>query len=261
MKLWWSNAIYYPSFEVFTTSWIGAVDTNSYYEGWTITESAAPATSVVDVPYANAEPRGLTMGGNIRLAGNWLSGDGGNEGLFVDNSGLIGIGTTNPATALHVNGSLTVTNGDLLMPGRQITVNKLNVSTIDPLYSIYGTNYASFAASIVGGVKEEVTGKINVNKKVGTEYEYVINFDTVKKGSDLWVWRQVIDFNKDGVEAQITPYGKFANTYYNILGNKIIIRADRPAEVSYRFIGKRFDWKQWPTIPINQTEKAGLIIN
>lgn len=41
----------------------------------------------------------LTMGGNILLNGHWLSGDGGNEGLFVTSAGNVGLGTSSPAAA------------------------------------------------------------------------------------------------------------------------------------------------------------------
>jgi len=43
--------------------------------------------------------------GNIQLNNNWLSNDGGNEGIFVTNSGQIGIGTNAPATTVHIYGS------------------------------------------------------------------------------------------------------------------------------------------------------------
>ncbi|RAK25524.1 endosialidase-like protein [Falsochrobactrum ovis] len=39
---------------------------------------------------------------NLRLNGNWLSGDGGNEGVFVASNGRVGIGITEPADYLHV---------------------------------------------------------------------------------------------------------------------------------------------------------------
>jgi len=149
----------------------------------------------------------------------------------------------------------------LVMTGGNITgINKISVNTVDPLYSIHGTNYASFAASVVGGVKEEITGKINIDQKVGEEYQATLNFDEEKVGTDLWVWHNVIEFNKDNVEALLTPYGGFANTYYYISGNSLIFKSDRPIEISYRLIAKRFDWRSWPTLPTDQTEKAGLII-
>lgn len=110
LKLWWSNVVYYPSFEVFTTSWIGSVDTDSHFEGWTITDAIAPATNVVNVPYQNAQPQGLTMGGNLSLSGNWLSGDGGGEGIFVDSSGNVGVGISNPTARLYVNGTSIFNN-------------------------------------------------------------------------------------------------------------------------------------------------------
>ena len=179
--------------------------------------------------------------------------DGDNTGYYLDPASTSNLNAATFAGGVTVGGNMTVNGG-------QLTVTKISVSTVDPLYNIHGTNYASFAASIVGGVKEEVTGKINLNKRAGSEYEAVLDFNKQAVGSDLWVWRSVIDFNKDNVEAFITPYGGFANTYYYISGNSIVLRSNRPVEVTYRFIAKRFDWEKWPTLPIDQTEKAGLII-
>jgi hypothetical protein len=42
---------------------------------------------------------------NIRLNGNYLSNDGGSEGIRVDNAGNVGIGTNTPAVPLDVNGA------------------------------------------------------------------------------------------------------------------------------------------------------------
>ncbi|NCT54353.1 hypothetical protein GW758_00135, partial [Candidatus Falkowbacteria bacterium] len=41
---------------------------------------------------------------NIKLNTFWLSGDGGNEGIYIDSSGMVGIGTTSPQVSLDVAG-------------------------------------------------------------------------------------------------------------------------------------------------------------
>ncbi len=41
---------------------------------------------------------------NLELAGNWLSNDGGNEGIFITNDGKVGVGESSPEELLHING-------------------------------------------------------------------------------------------------------------------------------------------------------------
>ncbi len=43
---------------------------------------------------------------NINLNGHWLSGNGGSEGVYVDTSGNVGIGTSLPLSKLDVNGNI-----------------------------------------------------------------------------------------------------------------------------------------------------------
>ena len=57
---------------------------------------------------------GGTMTGNIALNGNYLSGDGGDEGVFVDSSGNVGIGTASPSYKLDTGQN----NTDQLRLGR-----------------------------------------------------------------------------------------------------------------------------------------------
>jgi len=154
-------------------------------------------------------------------------------------------------------------NSGIISSAATITVNKLNATTIDPLYSINNVNYSTFAASISGGVKEEYVDKIMINKEIKVsgvkQYEAVVDFNSEPVGTDLWVWYRVVDFNKNNVEVLITPYGNFAQTYYLINNNKLIFRSSSPVEISYRLIGRRFDWRQWPTKPFDQTEKGYIV--
>ncbi|MCK4677076.1 MAG: tail fiber domain-containing protein [Bacteroidales bacterium] len=87
---------------------------------------------------------------NILLNGNWLSGDGGNEGVFVDNSGNVGIGLTNPQNSVHISGNALVgttskgiqfkTDGtfvDVLSVGTDLAINYMGNNT---LLNIVGGN-------------------------------------------------------------------------------------------------------------------------
>ena len=77
--------------EVDNLAQVKAFDTSDY--------ATAAQGSTAD----NALPKaGGTMTGNIALNGNYLSGDGDDEGVFVAASGNVGIGTTSPGIKLHV---------------------------------------------------------------------------------------------------------------------------------------------------------------
>jgi hypothetical protein len=207
-------------------------------------------------------------------------------------TGNIGIATTTPAYKLDVNSTAQFTNtvivgtptadthaatksyvdsafisptisGDLNMGGNNIlAVNKLTVNTIDPLYDINNVLYSSYATSMIGGVKEEYIGKTKINRYNSSvdEYEKVIDFSDEREGTELWLWYKTVDFNEDNVDVFITPSGSMAKVYYKVMDDSIILRSDRSVTVSYRLIGRRFDWQSWPTIAKDQSQKAGLII-
>jgi len=134
------------------------------------------------------------------------------------------------------------------------------VVIIDPLYDIGGVKYSSYAPSIVGGIKEEYVGRGNI-KNCGSEFcSWILDFSQVSKGSDLWVWRQIIDFHPETIEVIMTAYGKPALLSYEIGDNQIKFYSDRPTQFSYRLVGSRFDWRRWPTLAPDQSESTSLII-
>ncbi|MFP4515136.1 MAG: hypothetical protein ACLFNO_03990, partial [Parcubacteria group bacterium] len=222
----------------------------------------------------------------------WTSAGAVGNSLIFDNGTNVGINDTTPSYKLEVGGTANFTGtvgvatptsnghaatksyvdsvldspsitGDLNMNGYDILdVNKLTVNTIDPLYRINNVLYSSYAASVVGGVKEEYIGKTTINSYNSSkgEYEKVINFKEQEEGTELWLWHKTVDFNKDNVDIFMTPIGAMANVYYELTEDRIIFRSDRSVEVSYRLIGRRFDWKQWPTLADDQDEKGGLFI-
>ncbi|MCB4790431.1 MAG: tail fiber domain-containing protein [Elusimicrobia bacterium] len=75
-----------------------AVDTNVLF----VDTSGDYVGIGTNTPGAKLEVSGGNLkmtSGNIMLNNNWLSGDGGNEGIYIDSSGQVGIGTSSPNIA------------------------------------------------------------------------------------------------------------------------------------------------------------------
>jgi len=88
----------------------------------------------------NALPKaGGTMTGNIALNGNYLSGDGGNDGVFVNSDGNVGIGDATPGYLLDVAGDINLT-GDLLFSGTALGINSLSDGRVAGNSTFLGLN-------------------------------------------------------------------------------------------------------------------------
>ena len=195
----------------------------------------------------------------------------GSRFLMVDNEGNVSATTTAGGGGDYVLKGGDIMSGTLhfetstgvAIDANQnniIGVNKLSVVIIDPLYDIGGVKYSSYAPSIVGGIKEEYVGRGNI-KNCGSEFcSWILDFSQVSKGSDLWVWRQIIDFRPETIEVIMTAYGQPALLSYEIGDNQIKFHSDRPTQFSYRLVGSRFDWRRWPTLAPDQSESTSLII-
>lgn len=151
-------------------------------------------------------------------------------------------------------GDVTIAQ-DLTVSGGDLTVTKINVSTIDPIYTIGGKRYATYVASMIGQ-KEEVTGVFAID---GTK---VINFRDLAEGSDLWLFAKATDLerNFDKMVVILTPSFAEQVWYEKDLDNLRLVIHGGKGEVSYRLTAPRFDWMTLPTLLPNEGI-SGLIVN
>ncbi|MEK7505397.1 MAG: hypothetical protein AAB597_00665, partial [Patescibacteria group bacterium] len=137
-------------------------------------------------------------------------------------------------------------------------LGKLDVSTIDPVYTIAGVKYATYGHSTVG-IKEELATKVtpsdyDAKRKL---YSYTIDFEKLGKGTDLWLFYQVTDFGEDWNNLVVNLTAGFdGRAFYEINSSKGIlsIYADKSAPVSVRLIADRYDSSKWPNLRADQED-------
>ncbi len=102
---------YLAAADIDTSSELAAILTDETGTGRSVF-SISPAFSGTPTFASLTATSTLTLSGtaaNIALGSNYLSGDGGDEGIFVDGSGNVGLGTTTPLGKLSVAGTTTPT--------------------------------------------------------------------------------------------------------------------------------------------------------
>jgi hypothetical protein len=198
----------------------------------------------------------------------------------IDTANTLGIyGVQNNTVATIKLGS---TGPTISGSGTTVTINdgstgKLNVGTIDPVYTIGGKRYATYVPSMTGQ-KEETAGVVhvtcNTQHATGSMLQdtcsVVLDFGNAPEGSDLWLFSKTTDLkdNFDKMTALLTAsfegrvwYEKDASrnrltiyalpTTYDLLPTNL--------EVSYRFTAPRFDAASWSNY--SDASSAGFIIN
>ncbi|PIT90980.1 hypothetical protein COU17_02945, partial [Candidatus Kaiserbacteria bacterium CG10_big_fil_rev_8_21_14_0_10_49_17] len=182
--------------------------------------------------------------------------------LIVAGSG--GFGTTTPTEQLSVANNIYVGNNAATGLGQATStfqgdikiLGKLDVGTIDPVYTIDGTKYATYGHSTIG-IKEEVVVTLNIgayNEETG-KYERNVAFSELSKGSDLWLFYQITEFGKDWKDLVVTLTPGFdGRVFYEKepATNTLRIASDKAGEVSVRLIANRFDYKRWPNLRPDQ---------
>lgn len=70
-------------------------------------------TASIDISTLLADNLGNhTLDSNLKTNGYYISNDGDDEGLYVDNNGNVGIDTNNPIQKLHVGGNAIINGND-----------------------------------------------------------------------------------------------------------------------------------------------------
>jgi hypothetical protein len=170
-------------------------------------------------------------------------------GVTVQNKLYVGNGF--PATAGIATSTFV---GDLRITG------KLDVPTIDPVYTIDGTKYATYGHSTIG-IHEEVLKTVDLSEQDPStgKYSYTIEFPTLDLGTDLWLFYNVTDFGDSWKNLVVSLTPSFDGTvfYKKLPGeNKLVIMADQPGEVSMRLSANRFDYLKWPLLRPDQHDKS-----
>jgi len=176
--------------------------------------------------------------------------------------GALSVAADAPKSSLVINADGTMNATSTVTVGGGS--GKINVGTVDPIYTIGGARYATYMAGMTG-VKEETTGVVQLrNFRLGEppyEYiidSYVIDFSKAKKGSDAWLFWQTTDFGRDWgrLSVLLTPNFDGRVWYekkpaekklviYAALGSPLTLPSPS-LEVSYRLTAPRFDHAEWP---------------
>ena len=115
---------------------------------------------------------------NIQLNSHWLSGDGGNEGLQIDNNGQVGVGTTTPQTPFHVE----LNAGQ---PGFRVT----DTALVFNAYRIPLTD-----GSLNQVLTTDGTGKLSWTDQLNTDQQ------------DLSLSSNTLSLSNDGTTVDLSPY-------------------------------------------------------
>jgi uncharacterized protein YdcH (DUF465 family) len=111
----------------------------------------------------------LTAAANVKLNGHWLSGDGGNEGVYIENSGNVGIGTANPNAKLEVAGNIAIPGGFIHYGNRGKIGEAKKINERSEKIAYIESYYSDCTNLIEQGVIKSKVSKIQEQEKMSEE--------------------------------------------------------------------------------------------
>ncbi len=160
--------------------------------------------------------------------------------LTNDGSGDILAASVSGVQKFRINAT-----GDLIIGDGS---GKIYGGGFDPLYTIDGKKFSTYASSI-NGMKEEYIGTANLAyDPAAGGYAYTLDFNNFEYGTELWTFSRVIDPDLTKVNVLLTPTSQ-ARTWFrrDPVNRKLILYSDRPTSVTYRFTAPRFDYALYPS--------------
>ena len=134
--------------------------------------------------------------------------------------------------------------------------SKLDVGTVDPIYTIDGQKYATYMAGMTG-VKEETSGALVLDKQSAGLFMAKLDFQNAPLGSDIWLFGRTTNLlnnqeHFDQTSCLLTPNFAGQAWYEKDWDGRSINIFARPdnvnrasVEVSYRLTAPRFDSEKW----------------
>lgn len=218
---------------------------------------------------------GTNSSGGTANTGYAIIGPSAGTHLSIDNNEIMAKASGTTTSTLYINND----GGDVVFGAG---AGKIDAGTVDPPYTIDGKKYATYLPAMTG-VREETTGAVELGLVQGGDvYKYVIDFDEVSEGSDLWLFAQTVNANArdyfdkeenkwhsttkkeifDNMTVLLTPsfdgkvwYEKDAIQKRVIIFGTSDVQNTEKLEVSYRITAPRFDWKKWEN---NVSESEGF---
>ena len=246
-----SDVVINDDLEVDGTLWLDGGVIHNSAGTLTIQLSSSPTNAFSDLTASSWLVNNTANLGMAALAVNQSLGTDGTTDVFTASA------SGNTVFRINRDGGTFIIAG-ATPPSTLLTVGagsgKIDVGTVDPVYNIGGTKYATYMAGMVG-VKEETAGGVKTQEYVpGVGYRHLIDFKTQAKGSDLWLFAKAANLqeNLGKMIVLLTPAIN-TKTWYSLdaQNQTLSIYSLKPTSISYRFTAPRFDYALWTNYNYN----------
>ena len=141
--------------------------------------SDAAGLATWEAPGSGADNLGdHTATTNIRLGAHYLSGDGGNEGITVNSTGSVGVGTATPQSKLDVNGSIRMGTDVTVCSGTIAGAMRFNTPNVE---YCNGSAWTAFSTGATAVTSTQITDGTITNADVAA----AANIEATKLGTGV----------------------------------------------------------------------------